>query len=164
MRHIINVVSVGMFLGLSLLAITILAALYATPWQAATILAVITGSAVAVSIYFGGCANCERTQRAMQEVRDTAAREIQAIRDEAEREVRNASQTLHKREEEIAKAIALTEHERLALKGLLEGILCRKAQVEAAQRAEAQRAAALPKPAEVLVVREIIIIDDQRRR
>lgn len=164
MRHIFNVVSLGMLLGFSLLAITILSALYATPWQAATIFVAITGIAVAVSIYFGGCANCQRTQSAMQNLRDAAAREIGTVRDEAAREVRNARETLLKREEEIAKAIALTEHDRLALQGLLEGILCRKAQVEAAQRAEAQRAAALPKAVEVIVIREIIIVDDQRRR
>ena len=153
MRHIFNVVSLGMLLGFSLLAITILSALYATPWQAATIFVAITGIAVAVSIYFGGCANCERMQRAMQTVRDEAAREVQ-----------NARETLLKREQEIAKALALTEHDRLALQGLLEGIICRKAQVEAAQRAAAQRAAALPKLIEVIVIREIIIVDDQRRR
>ncbi len=53
MRHIFNVVSAGIFLGLSLFAICILTALYASAWQAATILASLVGVFVSVSIYFG---------------------------------------------------------------------------------------------------------------
>jgi hypothetical protein len=58
-RHFLNVVSGGIFLGLSLLAISVLTALYATPWQAATILAVLVGIFASVSLYFGGCAKCQ---------------------------------------------------------------------------------------------------------
>lgn len=146
-----------MLLGFSLLAITILAALYATPWQAATIFAVITGIAMSVSIYFGGCANCENTRRTMQAVRDSAANEIRSVEEEAARQVQAARETLRKREREI-------EHDRAMLQGLLEGILCRKAQIEAAQREAAQREAAKSQPVEVIVIREIIIIDDRRSR
>lgn len=53
MRHIFNVVSAGMFLGLSLFAISVLTALYASPWQAATILAVLCGIFTSVSLYYG---------------------------------------------------------------------------------------------------------------
>lgn len=53
MRQVFNVVSGGILLGLSLLAITILTALYATPWQASTIFAVIAGVISSVSLYFG---------------------------------------------------------------------------------------------------------------
>ncbi len=54
MRHFFNVVSGGIFLGLSLFAISVLTALYASPWQAATILATLVGIFTSVSIYFGG--------------------------------------------------------------------------------------------------------------
>lgn len=53
MRHIFNVVSGGILLGLSLLGISILTALYATPWQAATILSVLAGIFASVSLYCG---------------------------------------------------------------------------------------------------------------
>lgn len=53
MRHFFNVVSAGILLGLSLLAISVLTALYASPWQAATILAVLVGIFTSVSIFFG---------------------------------------------------------------------------------------------------------------
>jgi septal ring factor EnvC (AmiA/AmiB activator) len=53
MRHVINVVSVGILLGLSLFAIAILTALYATPWQASTVLSVLCGIFASVSLYFG---------------------------------------------------------------------------------------------------------------
>lgn len=54
MRPLVNVVSVGILLGLSLLAISVLTALYASPWQAATILAVLVGIFASVSLYCGG--------------------------------------------------------------------------------------------------------------
>lgn len=59
MRHVINVVSVGILLGLSLFAIAMLTALYATPWQAATIFAVLCGIFSSVSLYFGGRAETQ---------------------------------------------------------------------------------------------------------
>lgn len=52
-RHIFNIVSAGILLGLSLLAVSVLTALYASPWQAATIFATLTGIFASVSLYHG---------------------------------------------------------------------------------------------------------------
>jgi hypothetical protein len=76
-RHFFNVVSAGILLGLSLFAISVLTALYASPWQAATILAVLVGIFASVSLYFGGRAE---TQAIAQELANSQAR-VRALSD-----------------------------------------------------------------------------------
>lgn len=65
MKHIFNVVSAGIVLGLSLFAIAILTALYASVWQAVSIGLVILWISTSVSLYFGGCRKCD-AERAKQ--------------------------------------------------------------------------------------------------
>lgn len=65
MRHIFNVVSAGILLGLSLFAVAILTALYASVWQAVSIGLFILWVATSVSLYFGGCRKCD-LERAKQ--------------------------------------------------------------------------------------------------
>lgn len=72
MRHLFNVVSGGILLGLSLLAITILTALYATPWQAATILSVLAGIFASVSLYCGAHAEKRAVVQRLEETQQYA--------------------------------------------------------------------------------------------
>ncbi len=65
MRHIFNVVSAGILLGLGLFAVSILAALYASLWQAVSIGLFLLWVFTSVSLYFGGCRKCD-AERAKQ--------------------------------------------------------------------------------------------------
>ena len=71
-RHLLNVVSVGIFLGLSLFAIAVLTALYASPWQAAAIFTAIAGIVSSVSLYCGERHNSRALETQLRQTRSGA--------------------------------------------------------------------------------------------
>lgn len=62
MRHLTNPVALGMLIGLSLTAISVLTALYLNLWQAISVLLLLCGIFSSASLYFGGCARCAGKQ------------------------------------------------------------------------------------------------------
>ncbi len=84
MRQIFNVVSAGIFPGLTLLAISVLTALYASAWQAATILAVLVGIFASVSIYFGEQARIQTLVKQMARSHAEACSLTQAVAESQE--------------------------------------------------------------------------------
>lgn len=108
MRHALNVVSGGILLGLSLLAIAILTALYATAWQAATVFSALTGIFVSVSLYFGSHteirAAIKNRDQALEHAADLTRRlgEAKAESDELAASLRQAQERLSDLEHELA--------------------------------------------------------------
>ncbi len=123
MRHALNVVSGGILLGLSLLAIAILTALYATAWQAATIFSVLTGIFVSVSLYFGSHTEIrtavKNRDQALEHAADLTRRlgEAKAESEELTASLRQAIERLSDLERELA------QKEQLLLALLLSDLL-----------------------------------------
>jgi hypothetical protein len=109
MRHVFNVVSGGILLGLSLLAITILTALYATAWQAATIFAVIAGVISSVSLYFGARTETQAVEKKLAQalVRERSLSESLALHQEYSGSLETSLAQAHERQRDLERDAAL---------------------------------------------------------